>query len=340
MFVYNTGKHIATVRIGVIIIMIKKADSSLVHSKNQMALLNTIFDLNSTSRSELSRILKLSKPSVAEHLSLLLERGIITEEDDGHFSGRKPRAVHFCPSFCYIVAVDLHYDDPTFVLSDLSGKILDEFSIRVKKSTPFELRLNSLINGIHMLLNANTIDPKKLLSIAVSAPGVYTSDSHVSFSNKQHSSWNTNRLLLELQSEFKTNVFFSNDAKAAAVGEYTELARDNINNLVYVSCGLGIGAGIILNGKLFSGNGNAAGEIFNYITPENLEKNLNLENKVSILSVLESVKSHKEKYSSSFYSDIPPDELCFSHLPHFGNPSSGRKRAWVCHCQYCKPFNH
>ena len=63
-----------------------------------------------------------------------------------------------------------------------------------------------------------------------------------------------------LEQRFGVPVVVANDSKAAALAELTFFRRPRPNNLVVIKVGRGVGAGIILNGQLFQGDGYGAGE--------------------------------------------------------------------------------
>ena len=55
-------------------------------------------------------------------------------------------------------------------------------------------------------------------------------------------------------------ILIENEAHAAAIGERAFGAAEKVNNLLYISVGMGIGYGLIINGKLFTGHSYHAGE--------------------------------------------------------------------------------
>jgi predicted NBD/HSP70 family sugar kinase len=57
--------------------------------------------------------------------------------------------------------------------------------------------------------------------------------------------------------------------------------------MLYISCGQGLGAGIILGGKIYEGSGRAAGEIANFITKETMALEDSLEKRIGIDGLLE-----------------------------------------------------
>ena len=64
-----------------------------------------------------------------------------------------------------------------------------------------------------------------------------------------------------LKSKYRCDVFFLNDADACALAEYKFGAGRGYKNLAYLTFGTGMGSGLILNGKLYTGNNGMAGEI-------------------------------------------------------------------------------
>lgn len=63
------------------------------------------------------------------------------------------------------------------------------------------------------------------------------------------------------QKEFNVPVFLENDANVAALGEYAYGAGERVSNMVLVTLGTGVGAGLILNGDIYRGVHGLAGEI-------------------------------------------------------------------------------
>src|SRR5699024_10466038 len=65
----------------------------------------------------------------------------------------------------------------------------------------------------------------------------------------------------ELEREFNMEVHIENDARAMALGESWFSEYSNVPNMVAVNLGSGAGAGVIIDGKLYDGSADLAGEI-------------------------------------------------------------------------------
>ena len=79
--------------------------------------------------------------------------------------------------------------------------------------------------------------------------------------NPEFENWDVRRLIDDLERHFQTHVLWVNDINAATVGEYYQGAGQRVSNLLFMGCGMGIGMGMILDGKLYTGSRGSAGEI-------------------------------------------------------------------------------
>ncbi|MFZ3386267.1 MAG: ROK family protein, partial [Candidatus Hydromicrobium sp.] len=80
--------------------------------------------------------------------------------------------------------------------------------------------------------------------------------------------WINTYIAKELEDELKLNVFLENDANAAALGEWWLGAGRDVDNLVLLTLGTGVGGGIIIGGEVLHGARNTAGEIGHMIIRE------------------------------------------------------------------------
>jgi len=258
---------------------------------NQLVILNTLYEKQYTSRTELSKLLSISKPSIAYNLNDLLLLGIAEEIGEGASpnGGRKPRLLRFNKDFGNIITIDLNFNDPIFAIGNLNGEIFNEFSVKLSENATAQMRLDLIKNAISLLLNSANAEEQNLIAIAIAAPGVFPKSSERSFVNPQFQEWFKLDIAKLISEEFKANTILKNDVNMAAFGEYNYRTDIGLTNILYVSCGMGIGSGLILDGKLYEGNYNSAGEIFNNISPSKLGTGMNLENTISIDALVKKV---------------------------------------------------
>jgi predicted NBD/HSP70 family sugar kinase len=280
--------------------------TSTVRSVNQRIILDRIFEKHITSRTELSNDLLISKPAIADNLNALLDTGIVQEYGEGEVAksgGRKPRLIRFNKNHKYIIAIDLNYKDPAFVLGNLKGDFFNEFSVKITENANAQVRIELIKNAIHILLNSKGASTDSLACIAISSPGVFPDKKELSFANPQFKEWFDLDLPQLIAEEFKVNVLLKNDVNMAAFGELRYGAGRNSRNILYVSCGRGVGAGLILDSQLYEGRFNSAGEIFNNIDPAKLAIGSNLEKSIFLESLIKRSQESIKKKSASPYAE-------------------------------------
>lgn len=72
--------------------------------------------------------------------------------------------------------------------------------------------------------------------------------------------WDEVRVVDYFQDRFKIPVYLQNDANAGALAEWRFGAGKGLSDLIFLTCGTGLGAGLILNGRLYTGMNDTAGE--------------------------------------------------------------------------------
>lgn len=245
---------------------------------NKRAILEYLCSAGSASRAELARALRLSKPAVSDHLSALLACGLVSETGRGastQAGGRKPVLLSFNPTYRYILTVHLKRKALHLILCDLYGHRKNALSLRFPTGAGADAGLQSALSSCEAFLSSSQITPEDLCYIAVSSPGIFSPDHPSDITSSGPLPLEIPAFLSHLRERFRQPVLIRNDVKAATVGELYFGAGRQSQDCLYLHCGEGLGAGIVLNRELLEGQGHAVGEIYNFIpgvTPE--EKNL------------------------------------------------------------------
>jgi glucokinase-like ROK family protein len=148
-------------------------------------------------------------------------------------------------------------------ISDLGGNILDEIDMgRHGKSS--EGNYERLIELIDTLLASPKLGNRHVRGIGVGAPGItFHKEGIVKWAYSLN--WRDFPLKARLSEHYKLPITVDNDVNLAAMGELWFGAGQNIQNMILIVNGTGIGAGIILDGALYRGGSEASGEIGNFI---------------------------------------------------------------------------
>lgn len=111
-----------------------------------------------------------------------------------------------------------------------------------------------------MLIN-NNINKEDLSGIGISCGGPLNSKKGIILSPPNLKSWDNIEIVKMFEEKYNTNVRLQNDANACCVAEWKFGAAKGYSNIIFLTFGTGMGAGLILNGKLYSGTNDMAGEV-------------------------------------------------------------------------------
>lgn len=107
-----------------------------------------------------------------------------------------------------------------------------------------------------------TLTPRyNIADIGISCGGPLDSDAGAILSPPNLPGWNDVPAVKYFQEKFGVPVHLQNDANACALAEYRFGAGRGTKNMVFLTFGTGLGAGLILDGRLYSGTNGNAGEI-------------------------------------------------------------------------------
>lgn len=229
-------------------------------SLNKSIILNKIRSEGSISRAQIAKETQLTPPTVGTIVKELLEQGLIKESQLGiSQGGRKPTLLVLNTSGFHIIGIDAGPSDVQFVISDLSGgKIVDELEKPVEFGIDEENFLQMLVSGVENLIHRNT--SLKFIGIGVAMHGVVDSEQGISVFAPNLNLRNMN-IKSVLETSFEMVVKVENDAKALALGEAWFQNQTANTSMIAVNVGRGIGAGLVINGKLYSGEHGIAGEV-------------------------------------------------------------------------------
>ena len=234
----------------------ERATHQQTRTFNQQLVLRALHDQSPLSRADLARLTGLTRTSVGDLVGMLIDDGLIEEVGRGQSSGGKsPILLRVAPDGRHLIGLDLGEAQFSGAVVNLRGEILRSIHL------PLEGRNgDAAVELVFQLVDALRADDRSpLLGIGIGAPGVIdTSTGTVRWSVNLN--WAELRLGPLLEQRFGVPVVVANDSHAAALAELTFFRRPRPNNLIVIKVGRGVGAGIILNGQLFQGDGYGAGE--------------------------------------------------------------------------------
>ena len=244
----------------------KKATHQQTKQHNRDLVLRTIFSNESISRAEIARVTMLTRTTVSDAVAGLLAEGLVQEVGFGSsLGGKNPILLSVVADARYLLGLNLAQDKFIGAIVNLRGEIKGEVELPVKDDNA-EQALDLVYQILDELIKKEW---KPIVGIGVGAPGlIHTREGIVV--DAVNLDWHDLPLANLLRTRYNLPVSVLNDSQATAIGEYVYGGPHNPDgNLVVVNVKHGIGAGILINGRLFQGDGGGAGEIGHVVVQEN-----------------------------------------------------------------------
>ncbi len=245
---------------------VKKATHQETKKHNRDLVLKTIFDNQTISRAEIARVTRLTRTTVSDVVDILLGEGLVREVGIGSsIGGKSPILLSLVDDARYMVSLNLAYDQFCGAVVNLRGETKEMISLPVS-GRDGEQALALVYEILDKLV---MLQWKPLVGIGVGTPGLINTKEGLVV-NAVNLDWQNLPLAELLQRRYRLPVHVVNDSQAAAIGEFVYGGGYKADeNLVVINVRQGIGAGILINGKLFQGDGGGAGEIGHVVVQEN-----------------------------------------------------------------------
>ncbi len=241
-----------------------------IRDSNQKRILALLLEKKQLSKQQIARETSLSIPTVTMNVGRLIDLGIAEEAGvSASRGGRKPMIIRFLEDSRYAFGVDFASNHLT--ASDRIRVILVNLATSIRAEESFEYREFSSVEQImarvrrtcDRILDGRKIPRQRVMGIGFSLPGTV----------------NERRLLLEqapnlpadlgmnsldftrFRRQFPFPIFIENEANAAAYAELRSGAAKGKRSMVFLSINRGIGAGIVVGGRVFKGANKRAGTV-------------------------------------------------------------------------------
>lgn len=230
---------------------------------NRARILAALKARGETSRVELIDATGLARTTVSKLVSELLLEGMITERGTvapGSTGGRPATVLALDPGSGGYVGIDFDHAGVRSVLLDRSGTPLGERYQRLAVGGAPRKALDAAAKQTNALLRDARIPRDRLDGAGAALSSPLHTDGRVAFSTG-FGDWSGIDVVGELSARLKTPVVVGNDANLGALAEATFGAAAGHDHLLYVMLSAGVGAGLILHGRLYEGSGGVAGEL-------------------------------------------------------------------------------
>ena len=251
----------------------EKATHQQTRLYNRKLVLRTIFDAGSISRADIARATQLTPVTVseivaeliAEKLAVEVEPSLATETnvDVPARRGRPPILVQVAAGEHHLIALRLAVHECRGAILDLNGEFLYSKTIAVGAVRGNEAVATIIDLVAELVARAD----RPILGIGVASPGIVDTQ-HGVVQRSIFFGWKNLGLADLLRERFSLPVHVANASQLTALAEYVFGSDRSARNLAVVRVGQEVGAGFIVDGQLYFGDGFGAGEIGHIVVVE------------------------------------------------------------------------
>lgn len=239
----------------------RTGDQALIREINLSIILNALRDHPPLSRAALAVDTGLNKTTVSSLVQQLITAGFVSETGVGKsITGRPGILLQLNPQAGGIIGVEIGVDFISVVLTDFAARVIWRHQERTDRREEQSAILRRAMANIETAVRQARLYSLSILGMALGVPGLVDVDSGtLLYAPNLH--WENVPLRQMLKSRFPFPVSVDNEATMAAFGEtYFGVARGS-RNVLYVSAGVGIGGGLVLDGRIYPGGAGFAGEV-------------------------------------------------------------------------------
>lgn len=234
-----------------------------VKNLNKRLVLDMIrFSQGGISRAELARRMELTRAAITAIIQDLEQSELVHEANDGPATGgRRPILLEINPKRGYIVGIDMGATHLGLVVTDFSANVLQEVETSFRVGAGPEASILEIDAQLRGLLAKSGLELHQIKAIGIGVPGPVVAEAGAVSSPPIMPGWDGFPIRDTLQSLWQVPVSVGNDAEFGALGEWAYGAGRTESNLAYIKVGSGVGAGMLIEGRIYRGTTGCAGEI-------------------------------------------------------------------------------
>ena len=228
-------------------------------------LLTVIRSRGGITRSELGRLTGLSRSAVAHGVTTLLASGLVREGEAGpgrsSRPGRPPVLLFPVLRPGHVIGVDFGHAHISVAVAGTSGEVLAEGRESIRVDDDADAALTVAARLARRLLGQAGLPATGALAVAAAIPGPLDARTRALRSPAIMAGWANRDAGRELTARFGQPVAVANDADLGALGELRFGGAQGRRDFLYVKASHGLGAGLVLDGRVYRGASGIAGEI-------------------------------------------------------------------------------
>jgi predicted NBD/HSP70 family sugar kinase len=241
--------------------------------QRELSILQLIHSGMNYSRLDIARKTGLSPSSITAIIRSLMAKKLVTEASPvSHNVGRKPIPLGIRGEAGFLVGVDIGSYYTRVVVTDLNGSIIYKRQIETNIPEGRVEVLRRVFECVHQSIAASQVPQRAILGMGIAHSGVIDTEHGlvISFPRPgQMAEWKNVPLQALFEKEFKVPCLLEDSVRTMATAEQCFGLGRRETDFLFIEVGMGIGAAIFFDGKLYRGGGGQAGEFGHMTVDEN-----------------------------------------------------------------------
>ncbi|GAA3867553.1 ROK family transcriptional regulator [Streptomyces sedi] len=233
---------------------------SSLHRANLERVIRAVRAAGSLTQADIARTTGLSAATVSNIVRELKELGTV-EVRSTSAGGRRARSVSLSSDAGIVVGVDFGHSHLRVAVGNLAHQVLAEEAEPLDVDASADQGFDRAEKLVDRLLAVAGMDRSKIIGIGLGVPGPIDMTSGAIGSTAILPGWRGTNPREELRARTGVPVHVDNDANLGALGESVWGSGRGAGDLAYIKVASGVGAGLVINGRLYRGSGGTAGEI-------------------------------------------------------------------------------
>jgi glucokinase-like ROK family protein len=233
---------------------------SSLHRANLERVVRAVRLAGSLTQAEIARTTGLSAATVSNIVRELRDNGTVqvTPTSSG---GRRARSVALSGDAGIVVGVDFGHSHLRVAVGNLAHQVLAEQSEPIDVDASASEGFDRAEQLVARLVESTGIGRDKVLGVGLGVPGPIDMESGTLGSTAILPGWSGINPRQELTDRLGVPVQVDNDANLGALGELVWGSGRGVRDLAYIKVASGVGAGLVVDGRIYRGPGGTAGEI-------------------------------------------------------------------------------
>jgi glucokinase-like ROK family protein len=232
---------------------VRTGDQSLVRDINLSVIMNQLRTNAPISRAALADTTGLNKTTVSSLVNELIERLFVQEIGlSTPSAGRPAILLKLNPTAGFIVSCEIGVDFILVICTNFAPEVIWRYEEHIDPAIGQRTILDRALSILKKAIEAGCPTCGNLLGIAIGIPGL-VDQATGSLLFAPNLGWKDLPIRAILQESFNVPLFVDNEASIAALGEHYFGAAQGYGDVLYISAGVGLGGGIVHEGRVYSG---------------------------------------------------------------------------------------